>query len=99
MLKKDSKMFNIKLNDLFKLPGNVGIFWKNIEGYYLGCNDMLASICKLHSRHDIEGRSDFDLPMQQAEAATLRQGDAKVIQVSCALQFQYCITQNNQIIK
>jgi PAS domain S-box-containing protein len=41
------------------MPGNV--YWKDRTGKYLGCNDNLAKILKLPSRHAIAGKTIFDL--------------------------------------
>src|ERR1700722_18047832 len=41
------------------LPGNV--YWKNIDGYYLGCNYNMAEIYGLSSPEETIGRSDVDL--------------------------------------
>jgi PAS domain S-box-containing protein len=41
------------------LPGNV--YWKNIDGYYLGCNYNMAEIYGLSSPDETIGRSDVDL--------------------------------------
>lgn len=92
-------MFNIRIEDLLSLPGNVGVFWKDINGHYLGCNDLLAEICNFSSRHDINGRSDFDLPMQHDEAITLRKSDAQIIQTGIATKFKYGITKNETTIE
>jgi len=92
-------MYHININDFLKFPSNIGIFWKDVEGHYLGCNDILAEICKLKSRHEIVGKLDFDLPMQNEEAIALRTGDKKVIQAGCGIQFHYCITHKNETLE
>lgn len=92
-------MYHININDLLKLPSNIGVFWKDVKGHYLGCNDVVAEICKLKSRHDIVGKLDCDLPMQQEEATSLSNGDKKVIQSGAGTQFQYCITQENETLE
>ena len=46
------------------VPGS--IYWKNIEGFYLGCNDFMVKTAGLTSKNDIIGHSDFELWPQQA---------------------------------
>lgn len=41
------------ISDLLKLPANV--YWKNRDGFYLGCNDTKAQAACFHSRSDIIG--------------------------------------------
>ncbi len=41
------------------MPGHV--YWKDVDGNYLGCNSNLANVLKLYSPDDIIGKTDFDL--------------------------------------
>ncbi len=41
------------------MPGSV--YWMNKQGIYLGCNDEMAELFNLKSRHDIEGKTYKDL--------------------------------------
>lgn len=48
------------------------IYWKNLTGVYLGCNDLYADILGLQKGNDIVGKTDFDfLPVEQAEKIKL----------------------------
>lgn len=50
---------DLKIEKLFALlPGN--IFWKDIEGRYLGCNQNVANFLKLDSPQDIIGKTNAD---------------------------------------
>ncbi len=57
-IKKDLRYVNLeKIVSL--LPGNV--FWKDRDGYYLGCNDNVAKILKLQHRSEIVGKRDPEI--------------------------------------
>ena len=48
------------------MPGHV--YWKDLEGRYLGCNDEQAKSLGLSSRYDIVNRVQYqDLPKEEAE--------------------------------
>lgn len=52
-------------NIIAQLPGH--IYWMNIKGRYIGCNDLQAEHLGLKSRDQIIGRTVFDLlPTQDA---------------------------------
>lgn len=55
------------------------IFWKDLDGKYLGCNSAFAKVAGLDSPNDIVGKSDFDLPWPRSEAETYRAYDQVVI--------------------
>lgn len=58
------------------LPGH--IYWKDKDCIYLGCNDAQAKSLGLTSRHNIVGKSDFDLPWKE-QATKIREADLRVI--------------------
>ena len=58
------------------LPGH--IYWKDIEGRYLGCNQRQADALKIDRAEYIKGKTDFDLPWAE-EAKELQKTDKKVI--------------------
>ncbi|WP_427162723.1 PAS domain-containing sensor histidine kinase [Aliinostoc sp. HNIBRCY26] len=55
-----------------------GIFWKNRDLQFLGCNERLAKDAGLKSSADIVGKSDFELSWHEF-ADNYRQDDADVI--------------------
>ena len=57
-----------------------GVFWKDRESKYLGCNDQVARDHGLTSPNELLGRSDFDLCTQHDEAAFYRDCDKQVIE-------------------
>ncbi len=58
------------------MPGS--LYWKDKEGIYLGCNNLLVEMLNLGSQNDIVGKTDYDLWPEQAEA--LRANDEEVMQ-------------------
>lgn len=79
---------NVNIENLFHLPGWY-IYWKDIQGHYMSCNDAMAAINNFSSPQDIAGRCDYDLPLISALTAELfREDDKKVIASGSAMQFQ-----------
>jgi two-component system, cell cycle sensor histidine kinase and response regulator CckA len=39
-----------------------GVYWKDLDSVYLGCNSVVSSSLGLQDPSDLVGRSDFDLP-------------------------------------
>jgi PAS domain S-box-containing protein len=56
------------------------IYWKDLEGIYLGCNNTFANACGFDSPELIKGKSDYDLPWTKASADGYRADDEEVIQ-------------------
>lgn len=55
------------------------VFWKDIDGKYLGCNTAFAKTAGLASPDDVVGKTDFDLPWPREEAEAYRADDQAVI--------------------
>lgn len=65
------------IEDILSLfPGH--IYWKDKKGFYLGCNGEHARSLGLSSRHEIVGKTDYDLCWQSV-AEKLREADKKVM--------------------
>jgi len=64
-------------NILDSVPQN--IFWKDLAGVYLGCNENFAQTVGLTSPDQIIGKTDYDLPWSRAAADTYRADDQEVI--------------------
>ena len=58
----------------------ISIFWKDINGCYLGCNQNFASLIGLDIPAQIVSKTDFDLPFTAAEAAAFQIIDRAVIE-------------------
>lgn len=91
--------WHIDPEELLQITGNVWVFWKNAEGIYLGCNDLMAKSLDLSSRFGIVGSNDYDLPLLQSEANFYRNADRQVLSNSKTLQFtEYASLKNCKIM-
>lgn len=64
---------------LNKLPCH--IYWKNLQGDFLGCNRQQWEDLNFDSEEDFKGKSDYDLfPIDQAEE--IRNNDARIIKLN-----------------
>lgn len=57
----------------------VHIYWKNIEGRYLGCNTIQAKNLGFQSDANIIGKTDFELPWPDKYAVEFRANDIEVM--------------------
>lgn len=80
---KASKRKNISSSDQFELsdllkslPGSV--YWKDLNGVYLGCNDYMTKIIGLESPDQVIGKTDYDLCWHE-QAGAIRNIDQEVI--------------------
>jgi Cu+-exporting ATPase len=55
------------------------VFWKDLDGVFLGCNLQLARRAGLPNPDAILGKTDFDLPWSREEAEAYRADDREVI--------------------
>lgn len=55
------------------------IFWKDVNGLYMGCNRNFASATGLKNPDEIVGKTDYDLPWSREEADAYRADDHEVI--------------------
>ena len=62
-----------------------GIFWKNRDRTYAGCNSVAARNWSLDRREDIVGKAVFDLALDRAEAENIDAMDRIVIEEGTAL--------------
>lgn len=67
--------FAMELLDL--LP--TAAFWKNTQSIFLGCNKRFAELAGLDNPQDIIGKSDFDMPWGEHQAALYRADDQAVL--------------------
>ncbi len=58
----------------------LGIFWKDRNSVYRGCNKVLAKSLGFHSTGQVVGKTDFDLPWPREEAEAYRSDDREVIE-------------------
>jgi len=57
-----------------------GIFWKDRDLVYLGCNAAFAASVGLAHPNEIHGKTDFDLPWPREDAEAYRADDHDVIE-------------------
>ncbi len=55
------------------------IFWKDVNGRYLGCNEPFARHAGLARPNSIVGKTDFDLPWPHSAAELYRANDLEVM--------------------
>jgi two-component system, OmpR family, aerobic respiration control sensor histidine kinase ArcB len=53
-----SKLTEIRDNIIAQVPYN--LYWKDIKGNYLGCNETFAKLLKLEKPEEIVGKNDYD---------------------------------------
>lgn len=61
----------------------IRIFWKDVQGRYLGCNPLFAQDAGLASALDVVGKTDDEL-VWAAQAEAYRAADQRVMQSGCA---------------
>ena len=71
-LNAEIALTNIVLN----MPGHV--YWKDISGVYLGCNDKQAQSLGFKKGTDIVGKTDYDLPWGEGIADKFRENDSRI---------------------
>lgn len=85
-MKRQTVLPKLSLENLiFCFPGH--LYWKDIHGVYLGCNDAQAKSMGLNSPHDIIGKTDFDLPHQDVPDL-VKKNDNQVIQTKIPMTYE-----------
>lgn len=80
---------NVNPSSLLKITGNAWVYWKNIRGEYLDCNDLMANDLGFNSTQDIKGKTDADfLLLKKKETMQYREQDKIVLTNRLAYQFQ-----------
>ena len=79
MFDKSQSMLQLALEHIMRmLPGHV--YWKDINGVYLGCNDNQAKSLGLKYGSEVIGKTDFDLPWPQGSAEDFYVNDMTVME-------------------
>lgn len=77
-MKENSEYLETTLENIIEqIPAH--IYWKDIEGRYLGCNTTQAKNLGLKSNAEIVGRTDFELPWPDKCATEFRENDLEVM--------------------
>ncbi len=64
-------------NIVANMPGHV--YWKNVDGVYLGCNNRQARSLSFNYGSEIIGKTDFDLPWGSGVADIFRKNDLRIM--------------------
>ncbi|MEM8637839.1 MAG: PAS domain-containing protein [Cyanobacteria bacterium P01_G01_bin.54] len=74
-LKRSKNLLESVINTL---PG--GVFFKDRDLNYLGCNQFFAQVAGKNSPAELIGKSDYELPWKRAESDGFRECDRRVIE-------------------
>ena len=69
-----------------KTPGAVHVYWKDMHGFYLGCNDLVADKINIRCRQDIVGKTDYDF-VSRAQAPVYINEDYQAFNTGHPKQF------------
>ena len=58
----------------------VAVWWKDRDSVYLGCNYLFAANAGLESPEDIIGKTDYDMPWRDTDAADYQVADREVLE-------------------
>ncbi len=75
------------------------IYWKDLKGRYLGCNDIQANSLGFQSGMDIIGKTDYELPWPKGFAEIFRKNDIEVIETGIEkIAEENSIMNNKQVV-
>lgn len=90
-LKTAGKGLSNNLDDIFsRMPGN--FYWKDKQGYYLGCSNGVLKVLGLRSQ-DFIGKTDYQLWPEEADM--LRKYDEQIILGKDSITIEETITLSN----
>ena len=69
--------YNLLTNIVDTVP--VRIFWKDLDGVYMGANKLFLGDAQLNSTDEIIGKNDYEMPWGETEAKLYRDDDEAVI--------------------
>jgi len=58
---------------------SIGVFWKDVEGRYVGCNRAFLLTTGISSFSEVIGKTDFDMPWREI-AHEIRQEDLSILE-------------------
>lgn len=61
-----------------------GIYWKDLDGKFLGCNQATLDFLKMRDRNQVIGKTDYDLHSNRETAQYSRDMDERVVRSDCA---------------
>lgn len=83
-------------NIMANMPGHV--YWKDINGVYLGCNDKQAQTLGLQFGNEVVGKTDFDLPWPTHSAQQFHDNDQRIMFSGIAEAVEEIISEQNDIV-
>lgn len=92
---KQQPRFAVDMESMLSLPATV--FWKDIKGVFLGCNDVMAELASISSRHAVVGLTDVELIGEKA-AMQFVDNDREVIESGRTLVFDEYFRDNKGIL-
>ncbi len=85
---------NVQLHAFLQTP-DCSVYWKNVDGVFLGCNEAVSSSVGLDSPSQLIGNTDFDLPIRRSDANMYRKNDALVLKSQQTMRFQEFAIKNS----
>ncbi|MBP9742559.1 MAG: hypothetical protein KBD37_04290 [Burkholderiales bacterium] len=57
-------MLNFTSDQMYQIIDIIpaSIYWKDKNGYYLGCNEYVVKMAGMSNKSDIIGKTDYELP-------------------------------------
>lgn len=85
---------NLQLDTFLQMP-DCSVYWKDSDGFFLGCNETVSKSIDLMSPSELIGHTDFDLPIRKMDANTYRKNDALVLKTQQAIRLrEFAIKKN-----
>lgn len=72
----------------------VRIYWKDLQGHYLGANDLFIKDAKLETQEELIGKTDYDLIWRDSSAEAYHQEDIAIIESGKAMMHYLDIITN-----
>lgn len=94
---KSQPKYAIDIERMLILPASV--YWKDIRGVYLGCNDVMAEIVSAQSRNSIIGLDDATLVGDEAATQYIDNDNKVIINERPQIIEEFIVTSSGKIIK
>jgi len=97
LAKKEAEQAKMALESIIaNMPEHV--YWKDINGVYLGCNDRQAQTLGLSYGSEVLGKADSDLPWGEEIASKFRENDIHILKTGESQVFEEPMVLNNKKI-
>ena len=64
------------------------LYWKDVNGNYLGCNENMAKIFKLHHPKEVVGKNDYDFFLDDVHVKKIIENDKFVMKTGKETEFE-----------